>query len=42
MFVMRLGNKKCTHYSISNKKSYSIKEVAKMYNSKIKYLKARP
>ncbi len=33
---------KCTHYSISNKKSYSIKEVAKIYNSKIKYLKARP
>ena len=33
---------RCTHYSISNKKSYSIKEVAKMYNSKIKYLKARP
>ena len=33
---------KCAHYSISNKKSYSIKEVAKMYNSKIKYLKARP
>ena len=33
---------RCTHYSISNKKSYSIKEVAKMYNSKIKYLKPRP
>ena len=33
---------RCTHYSISNKKSYSIREVAKMYNSKIKYLKARP
>ena len=33
---------RCTHYSISNKKSYSIKDVAKMYNSKIKYLKARP
>ncbi len=33
---------KCSHYSISNKKSYSIKEVAKMYNSKITYLKARP
>ena len=30
------------HYSISNKKSYSIEEVAKMYKSKIKYLKARP
>ena len=33
---------KCSHYSISNKKSYSIKDVATMYNSKIKYLKARP
>ena len=33
---------KCTHYSISNKKSYSIKEVAMMFNSKIKLLKARP
>ena len=35
-------NNKCTHYSISNKKSYSIKEVANMYNYKISYLKARP
>ena len=33
---------KCAHYSISNKKSYSIKEVAMMFNSKIKLLKARP
>ena len=33
---------KCRYYSISNKKSYSIIEVAKMFNSKIKYLKARP
>ena len=33
---------KCTHYSISNQKKYSIKEVANMYNSKIKYIKARP
>ena len=33
---------KCSHYSISNKRSYSIKDVATMYNSKIKYLKARP
>ena len=35
-------NNKCLHYSISNKRSYSIKEVAKMFNSKIKLLKARP
>ena len=33
---------KCRHYSISNKKSYTIIEVAKMFNSKIKFLKARP
>ena len=33
---------KCTHYSISNKKSYSIKAVAQMFGSKIKLLKARP
>jgi len=32
---------KCAHYSISNKKSYSIKEVAKMFDSKIKLLKER-
>jgi len=33
---------KCSHYSISNKKTYTIKNVAKMYNSKIIYLKSRP
>jgi len=32
---------KCAHYSITSKKSHSIKEVAKMFNSKIKLLKAR-
>ena len=35
-------NNKCRHYSISNKKSYSIIEVVKMFNSKIKYLPSRP
>tara|TARA_B110001452_G_C15104501_1_gene385064 strand:- start:56 stop:859 length:804 start_codon:yes stop_codon:yes gene_type:complete len=30
------------HYSISNKKSFSILEVAKMFRSKIKFLKKRP
>ena len=34
-------NNKCRYYSISNKKSYSINEVAKMFNSKIKYLAPR-
>ena len=33
---------KCRHYSISNKKSYTIIEVAKMFKSEIKYLPARP
>ena len=33
---------KCRHYSISNKQSYSILSVAKMFNSKIKYLSPRP
>ena len=33
---------KCKYYSITNKKSYSIIQVAKMFDSKIKLLKARP
>ena len=33
---------KCRHYSISNKKSYSIIEVAKMFKSRIKFLPPRP
>ena len=33
---------KCRHYSISNKKSYSILEVAKMFKTKIKFLPSRP
>jgi len=32
---------RCCHYSISHKKSHSIKEVAKMFNYKYKYLKPR-
>jgi len=35
-------NNKCRHYSISNRKSYTILEVAKMFGSKIKFLKQRP
>ncbi len=31
----------CRHYSITSKKSYSILEVAKMFNSKIKFLPRR-
>mgnify|MGYP001287065544 CR=1 FL=1 len=33
---------KCAHYSISHKKSYSIRDVAKMFNCPIVYLKRRP
>ena len=32
----------CRHYSIANHKAYSILDVAKMFNSKIKYLPKRP
>ena len=32
---------KCKHYSISHRVSHSITEVAKMFNSRIKYLKPR-
>ena len=32
----------CRHYSISNRKSYSLLDVAKMFKSKIKYLPKRP
>ena len=31
----------CRHYSISNKKSYSILEVAKMFKTKYKFLPKR-
>ena len=33
---------KSRHYSISNKKSYSIIQVARMFNTKIKFLRIRP
>jgi len=32
---------KCRHYSISNRKSYSIIQVAEMFNFKIKFLPPR-
>ena len=32
----------CRHYSIANKKSYSLLEVAKMFRSNIKFLPRRP
>ena len=33
---------KCRHYSITNKKSYTIIETAKLFKSKIKFLASRP
>ena len=33
---------KCAHYSISHRKSYSVINVAKMFKTKIVYLKRRP
>ena len=33
---------KCQHYSISNRKSYTVLQVAKIFNSNIKILPARP
>lgn len=33
---------KCRHYSISHKKNYTIKEVADMFKTRIKYLPPRP
>jgi len=33
---------KCRHYSISNRKSYTILQVAKMFGTKIKLLRERP
>ena len=32
----------CRHYSIANKKSYSLLDVTKMFNSRIKFLPKRP
>ena len=34
-------NNRCAHYSISNKKSYTIKQVANMFGTKYKLIKAR-
>ena len=34
-------NNKCQHYSIFNKKKYSIIEVAKMFKTKVKYISKR-
>ena len=36
-----MEKKSVKHYSISNRKSYTIIEVAKMFNSKIKFVPSR-
>ena len=42
LYVIWLGKKKlCRHYSISNKKSYTILQVAKLFSNKIKFLPSR-
>ena len=42
-FALMLGKKNlCRHYSIANKKSYSLIDVAKMFKSKIRFLPKRP
>jgi len=33
---------RCSHYSVASNKSYSIHQLAKMFNCKIKYLSKRP
>ena len=41
-FVIEHGkNNKCKYYSISNKKSYSIKQVANLFRYKFKYFPPR-
>ena len=44
VYICYLAWKKklCRHYSISSKTSYSLIEVAKMFNSKVKFLSKRP
>ena len=40
--IQAWSKNKCTHYSISHKKSYSINNLAKLFKTKIVYLKPRP
>ena len=39
--ILAWKKNKCRHYSISNKESFSILEVAKMFKTKIRYLRSR-
>ena len=40
--IQAWSKNKCAHYSISHKKSYSINNLAKLFKTKIVYLKPRP
>ena len=40
--ILAWKKNKCNHYSISHKKSYSLKKVAEMFGGKIKFLPNRP
>ena len=41
-FILHGKKNKCKHYAITNKKSWTILDVAKMFGGKIKYLPSRP
>jgi len=40
--IVAWKNNKCSHYSVASNKSYSINQLARMFNYKIKYLAKRP
>ena len=40
--IIAWRNSRCSHYSVASNKSYSINQLAKMFNYKIKYLRKRP
>ena len=40
--IVAWKKKKCNHYSVANNKSYSIHQLAKMFDCKIQYLPKRP
>ena len=40
--IIAWRNSRCSHYSVASKKSYSINQLAKMFNYKIKHLPKRP
>ena len=42
IFVLCLEKNSCKHYSITNKQSYSVIEVAKMFKTKVKFISKRP